>query len=175
MMLTKGLYLLTMAVIEATALLCYTKVLLECNSPGPFCDPLLNDQTPINVTECEDSETMCVLVTGVVTAPGGTLMSSAGSCLPAQEGVDVTNGCFGRSVLNEILPSLGQEITEFVNDNNANLTFIEVCVCDEDLCNGSIRVNTGNDCNDSNDSVKPVYLLPVITSAVMMTLILSFN
>ncbi|KAJ8032854.1 hypothetical protein HOLleu_22920 [Holothuria leucospilota] len=119
------------------ALQCYNKIEYDCSPSGPVCDAF--PQTSMTVTECDSDVTMCGLINIGATAEDYKLHTSIASCLPQEDGVSLTSGCYGREDLEKIYPDKGKELNQLERVYRVTLDPVEICICDGNLCNGSIK------------------------------------
>ncbi|KAJ8025054.1 hypothetical protein HOLleu_35152 [Holothuria leucospilota] len=145
--------------ITVLSLQCYTKLENECSPSGQTCDLLApsSGNVPNTVTECDADVTMCGLVNVEGTVEDVTFKSEAASCLPKQDGADFLNGCYDRNDLERIDPDEAEALKQLEELTGITFNAIEICICDGNLCNGSM---------------KSVFSISVIISSVVMSFML---
>ncbi|KAJ8025040.1 hypothetical protein HOLleu_35130 [Holothuria leucospilota] len=138
---------------------CYTKVENECSPSGPICDALAppSGNVPMTVTECGSDVTMCSLVTIAGTADNFTFKSQTASCVPKEDGAGFSSGCYERDDFEKISPDVAEGIKQIEALSGITFDTIEGCICDGNLCNGSIKF---------------AFSISVIISSVMMSFML---
>lgn len=115
---------------------CYSKIEYEC------CGPICDDFPPtslMTVTECDPDVTMCGLITVGATAPHFKMQASLAECLPQEDDVSLTSGCYGREDLEKINPDESRVLKLLEGIAGVTLDPVEICICDGNLCNGSIK------------------------------------
>ncbi|KAJ8032856.1 hypothetical protein HOLleu_22924 [Holothuria leucospilota] len=132
---------------KGRAFQCYSKIEYEC------CGPICDDFPPtslMTVTECDPDVTMCGLINIGATAEGFKYQSSIALCLPQagslsssslsqEDDVSLTTGCYGREDLEKIDPDEARVLKILEGISGVTLDPVEICICDGNLCNGSIK------------------------------------
>lgn len=128
-------------VLTVCSLQCYTKVENECSPSGPICDALAppSGNVQMTATECEPGVTMCAVTTLEGTAEDFTFRSQTASCVAGNDAAGFSSGCYDRDDFEKISPDVAEGIKQLEEFSGITFNTIEGCICDGNLCNGSIK------------------------------------
>ncbi|KAJ8032795.1 hypothetical protein HOLleu_22846 [Holothuria leucospilota] len=150
------------------ALQCYFKFEYECSPSGPMCDKF-GPPMPMDVMKCDSNVTMCSLITVGATAynvytfsssaPDFKMQYALAECLPMEDDDNFTSGCYGRKELEKLDPLEAELVKRFERIDGTTLDPVEICICDGNLCNGSIKY---------------VFSISIIVTSVVISLMLFY-
>lgn len=124
------------------ALECYEKYEATCSPDGPICDALLpsSENVEMTPTKCDSDVTMCSLVTFTSSVQGFDFESVLSGCLPKEETtVNLQNDCYDRKELEKISSEYAELLKQLEESAEVTLDSVKLCLCNEDLCNSSIK------------------------------------
>ncbi|XP_071844723.1 uncharacterized protein [Apostichopus japonicus] len=122
----------------AHALDCYQSSETDCSRDGDTCDQFRDTMTTGNrKTVTCPSGSRCSKSTFALSNSDFSVTITDAACITLIQPID--NKCYGRDMLNEIYPfyeaslSLGASLLGLTIDD------AEICICDENLCNHSVK------------------------------------
>lgn len=65
--------------------------------------------------------------------------SEEAGCLPKEVGANLKSGCYDRKDLEKIYPEEAKQFKQLEQMTNITFDTLKVCICDGNLCNGSIK------------------------------------